>query len=159
MQKWRGPHPKKKKKRKGGKQTKAFTRSAPDGASKVAKYTVLVHALLLGFLLLFLLLLLRHRHRPLHGNSYCAHTSPSYISSSCKPATTNILLALSILSHIVLHSTYFPLYLPYFIVLIYILSFTRASFSPSFLNYLHYFNCCFLKLVTSSHLINYLINY
>jgi hypothetical protein len=63
--------------------------------------------------------------------------SPSYISSSCKPATTNILLALSILSHIVLHSTYFPLYIPLLITLIHLLLvffYSVFFFSPSFFN-------------------------
>jgi Na+/H+-dicarboxylate symporter len=84
MQKWRGPHRKKKKKKKKarerekemGKTTKAFTRSAPDELQRVAKYMVLVHALLLGFMLLFLLLLLRHRHRyrPLFAKTATART-------------------------------------------------------------------------------------
>jgi hypothetical protein len=112
-----GTTPKKKReRRKGGKQQRrSFTRSAPDGASKVAKYTALVHALLLGFQSCYSC-----------SSSFAIAIAPYTQAATARtlllpilavPASLlpqpTFLLALSILSHIVLHSTYFPLYIPY----------------------------------------------
>ncbi len=112
MQKWRGPHPKKEKTRKGAKQ---------QSRSQEAR-------------------LMSNKGGKIHGISACstswlpvaipapppspspsplirkqllrAHTLLPILAVPASLPTPTILLALSILSHIVLHSTYFPLYIP-----------------------------------------------